>query len=832
MTTSPIVRLVKGARALDLVGGRYAPSQRFVPPPLSLLYQLAEGTSANRWGGAPLIGTRAQNRTFAFGLHIRNCASDAEVSRAARDLQLFLLLAGDEAEPLYLEFAPSSDTPEPLWGSYGTRLRYEIVSGSAALSDRYAVGTLRARALPECTVTLTVKPAALGQPQRLATATGGVTEDCLGAPDGISRGLMLGQAVTNVHTNPVFGSSTWNTGWTAAANLFSSQCTDPDFVLFGRSSAHLISRSASSNQFYQVITLTVATTFAFSFYAKRPDGAAVTQNDVVAFYAAVELTTIFTAIGNGWYRGVATEPGTGAAGNVGVTVKSGREVYVDCFQCEQLSYATPFHCGDMLGSAWTGTAHASTSTRSAPLLSLPRADDTFNRGYGSLRVVVRLDVANTWASDMMLIDTADGTYAGIRLYYQASTYKFILSDSTNSATSSAQTFSAGATFVIHATYGQSGLALYVNGVADGSNGTYTLPAFSTRVYLGTQYNSTTPVMGALLDVATWGVTLTAAQVAADYANIAPLVADGQRVGALPYLWTKDGDDVVDNADDGTYDNWAVAGGVPGSLPAKVKAKVTNSAPASDWVPVWIHQRADAPLDWAPPLRRWYMESSGGGGSATAGASGTDSNADYYAINSALYGASGYNYLFTPTITLPVARGKVFFFVRAKNSATPGTITLDPWVSVNGVAARISTKTLSLTTTYKVLAVDATVVEPPAFVPEAGYNVVFGLTLTALTQNIRLDYGVALVGRLLRIDTVSRYDIAASGSVPVPTVAEFSGAEVTLDYGAGVIVGDVLELEPERLNTLTSIIASADGTHVITHTLTYNHVFITPRWALL
>src|SRR3972149_9178630 len=163
------IKLVKGAKSLDLMAGRYLVAEDFVPPAPATRPTLARGSSANRFGQTRVVGVNVDERDFTFSVHVLG-ASEWELRRGIADVQTFLSLAGDESEPLYLEFKPNSDTPAPLWGQDGT-IFYEIVHGWASVSGLYA--QTRDAALPQCAVRLIVKGVALGGRARLCFAKGG-----------------------------------------------------------------------------------------------------------------------------------------------------------------------------------------------------------------------------------------------------------------------------------------------------------------------------------------------------------------------------------------------------------------------------------------------------------------------------------------------------------------------------------------------------------------------------------------------------------------------------------------------------------------------------------
>ena len=346
-----IAKLVRDNQTLvDLNAGRYGLGLDFVPPGAAEMSQIAGGNLLRKVG---------QNARWAFSVRVLG-ANNAEVERGIADLEQALALAGDADHPLFLEWRPSDTVSfEPTWGQWNTNRRVEIVSAdSRVLWDYYAVSNLREKGA-FLTIGTEIRSYSLGGIQRLALSAGGMLEDCVGlSRKGDSRGLIVPPATTNCFTNPIFGHSTWNNGWTAEASVQATQNIDGRFLLFGRSSAKLTNpNSVTSLEFRQNVTLTVAT-YVLSFYVKRQDGAAVTTADCWVMYNNVSLTTTFSAIGNGWYRATATVTGVASAIAAGIELAPRRTVYVDGFQAELGTIATPLCYGDMLGCVWKGTAHA------------------------------------------------------------------------------------------------------------------------------------------------------------------------------------------------------------------------------------------------------------------------------------------------------------------------------------------------------------------------------------------------------------------------------------------------------------------------------------------
>ena len=250
-----IARLTKGEFSLDLSSGRYKLGDDFVPPTTIEQVQTAGGTATNRFGGAERVGLVATNTQLNFGVHI-SAASSAEVEQAIRDIDKYLRQAGDESEPLYFEWRPDNNVPaEPIWGQFGAYLKSEVVFGAVFKPREYGIAGLREKRLPGCQVEMEIKPYARGLSQRVGSAKGFIWENNIFSEDGLNAGLHIGEAITNQHTNPIFGHATFDNGWTALANLTVSRNTDKRFRLFGKASAKITSRSTTLSSFTQSLTI-------------------------------------------------------------------------------------------------------------------------------------------------------------------------------------------------------------------------------------------------------------------------------------------------------------------------------------------------------------------------------------------------------------------------------------------------------------------------------------------------------------------------------------------------------------------------------------------------
>lgn len=793
---------VRGPFEINLndIAGLYHLAPGFVPPPVSQIPNLAHGTSANRRGGAELISIKAANRSMNFALHVTG-KSEAEITGAIRNLDAFLR-SGTPDDPVSIHYRSSEDVGfEPLWGQYGADRRYEIVFGQAAASAGYPLGVLTRQILPDCEVDLQVKPYALGLQQRVGSAIGGILEDTIGTGDGISRGTIIPEATTNKMTNPIFGHATYDNGWTTDSDLIQSENTDPEFITHGKSSVKLIRKASTNIEFYQNINVGNTNTHVISCYAKRPDGAAVTATDAKIIYVGTQPTT-YESMGNGWYRLSAVVTGVAASRLAGIGMESvGAALYVDGFQLEEKAYLTPLAHGDMLGCAWTGTAHASTSTRTVGDLNVVSAD-AIDIAEGTVRVVWKADKANTdfSANAQLWRVPMRGTFL-----FATDTWEF--HDNTQGVSSSAQTFAVGDIVVLHFVYGPGQLSLYVNGTLNGSGTTYTPPTLSTELDIG-QNAGASHIGGTFMDFTTFAQAMTATEVSDDYDNALRQVEDDRRLSPIPWLWTKDGDDIVDNDNLAGNDNWALISGVPGSAPAEVelRAEVVDEIDT-----LWI-SRISMDQDRFVDPAILFIDISGSVTVTTSDITLGDFDALNVLTSEILYGKQ-----FSMFTRIADAGSGLIIFSRLAE----GTYKLDSERLTIGATVPVrlfSTRANTFTSRFGLANLNFQPTRSIFATRDSGSASVtpdwFAMMLEPLTK-IGPPTGLAA--------TVG--DFILKGKVAFAHVSDTIKASLPVS-------GAVLELEPEKLNVLMTISGDIGNNPLPTDTLVYTKVLLTPRWALL
>jgi hypothetical protein len=830
-----VARLTHGANYIPLDETGRIKLSSFIPPVTNETPQTAGGTSANRYGGGELVSVRAANREFTFSL-IAQGASDAECERAIRDVELFLKQwAGNKDTPLYLEWRSDNNVGfEPLWGQFGASKRVQIEWGEIMRQPSYLVSNLRSRA-QKADVRLQIRPYALGKRQRLAQAKGGIYEEVIGTTNGISRGMGVPEITTNKMTNPIFGSSTYDTGWTADASIVASQNTNAHFVLPGTMSSVKLTARATGQEYYQSINVGNTNAHVMSCYAKRPDGAAVSSSDLELFYAlGVIAGATYTAVGNGWYRLVGSTTGIASSQNTGAQVKNGRTVYATGFQFEEKSYATPLCYGDMLGCSWSGTAHASTSVRSVAYARIPVAvtQDAFNLAEATYRVVWKPEHGSTAAGDRYLWSV---DIVGEYVRYIAADDTFEFSDATNAATTAAQTFSAGDVLIFHFVRSpEGGLVIYKAGASAATNATYTPTSTPSAFYIGSDSTPANHANGTFLDFTVYDQAMTAAEVLADYSNIVRAVEDDERLSPIPYLWNKDGDSIVDNCDDSTRDNWVVAGGIPGNVPAETLIFGLTSSSFDTIGSVWLSNLTLRTFHI--PSDICYFDLSG---TVDANSSGGQYDPTSVSTSTATIGTG----TVTPTEGAEELLGREFIIACRLGDAGSDLSIRSQFSTLQAVSSEYKAITTSATffffvTKPLVLPTRSNIFrsnegEIPLLAPESILFNLQGQRSTG-TANVNVDYAALLFRPYLKIGSIVSSDPGfvywsktnAAGGIVASTGWLYALSDFSL-----ALAGDVFELVPERYNLITSFMGDAAAAATITRTMSYT-MYVVPRWSLL
>lgn len=208
-------------------------------------------------------------------------------------------------------------------------------------------------------------------------------------------GAFIEQSTTNKVTNPSFeNASTYDTGWTAAGtNLTATSNTTLTYVKFGATSQKLVANASAISGTSNMRTISInagnTNTHTLSFYAydgTSGNGGGTISNSIIrpVFKGVSQSTATYTQLGSGWWRVTYSGTGTASGQEYGVEVQVSKTVYIDGVQLEESGFPTSYADGSLgSGYTWSGTSHASTSTRASAVLDYS-ATNNFSANSGTI----------------------------------------------------------------------------------------------------------------------------------------------------------------------------------------------------------------------------------------------------------------------------------------------------------------------------------------------------------------------------------------------------------------------------------------------------------------
>ena len=825
-----VARITKnGAVLVALDGtGPYSLSNDFRPPVTVGQPDLTGGLASRPYDGEPAQTLTATNIEISFGVHITG-SSAYQVRKGITDLTEALWGIDDPKYPTWFEYREDTGIAgEPLWGQLGVYRRYQIAGGGVEASDLYGMADLRNEALPDCRLTLILRPSPRGKAQRVALAIGGIIEDNIGKRNKKSRGIRVGNSMSNLHTNPAFMNATYDTNYAHGADIIHSKNTDMRFVLFGLYSSKLTAHGAATNYFYEHIVFPNANNYIRSIYVRRPDGAPVTTADCLAYdsvVAAVAATTAFTPVGDdGWYRMTASGIGTMAGADIGITIVNQHTLYTDGWQCEEAWTVSPLAYGDLMGVAWSGAVHASSSTRWGGQLELywPSLIDL---AMGTVHFTIRPDFIYTTQGDFTLL--SDGT---LLLDYRNATRDFRFTDGVTTITV-ATTFAASEVVHITARWGPAGIALLLNGVLVGgsSSANYHPLTPLSIVHVGCTSAATGQCSQALIiGLTSFDWSLTDAEILALVNQADPIADADERTDWIPWFYNVGGDWITDNCYDATHNNWGVFGGIPGHLPAITEINGTSSDIFN------LHTIHLSMLDsdiYLNPLQMLWIECQGVATGATESAGQYTNTAGV--TNATIYlGGS-----VAPDVTELQSRAlegrQIYSYFRLLDHGANLKTRLDIYWGLLTARYYSEFKLLTTDATFRLFRNEPQVlfqfqdIKTPFVNPLVIFNLQ-GQRTVAGAADVHLDYICLMPKPLLVIDLT--WNISE-------TFIYDSDHSIVIDYQAASLPsqrrislpGDKIEFLPDKYNLVMNLLGDIGDVCPIATTLTYNAVYVTPRF---
>jgi len=820
-----VARITKnGAVLVALDGtGPYSLSNDFRPPVTVGQPDLTGGLASRPYDGEPAQTLTATNIEISFGVHITG-SSAYQVRKGITDLTEALWGIDDPKYPTWFEYREDTGIAgEPLWGQLGVYRRYQIAGGGVEASDLYGMADLRNEALPDCRLTLILRPSPRGKAQRVALAIGGIIEDNIGKRNKKSRGIRVGNSMSNLHTNPAFMNATYDTNYAHGADIIHSKNTDMRFVLFGLYSSKLTAHGAATNYFYEHIVFPNANNYIRSIYVRRPDGAPVTTADCLAYdsvVAAVAATTAFTPVGDdGWYRMTASGIGTMAGADIGITIVNQHTLYTDGWQCEEAWTVSPLAYGDLMGVAWSGAVHASSSTRWGGQLELywPSLIDL---AMGTVHFTIRPDFIYTTQGDFTLL--SDGT---LLLDYRNATRDFRFTDGVTTVTV-ATTFAAREVVHVTARWGPAGIALLLNGVLVGgsSSANYHPLTPLSIVHVGCTSAATGQCSQAIIiGLTSFDWSLTDAEVLALVTQADPIADADERTDWIPWFYNPGGDWYTDNCYDATHNNWGVFGGIPGHLPAITEIYGALS-PAST-----LHL---ARLDSDMYLDLNYMLWNECQGTATGA---TESGGEFHntvGVTNAIVEV-GHAPATAPTeLQVMALEGRqVYAYVRLCDAGANLEIRLKILWGVAAATYYSEWKLITTGVSFLLFRCEPQVLfqfqklKYDLHEVDADFSIEAQRTVAG-AQDVGVDYFCLMPKPLLIL-----HENASSGGTFL-----YNSEKGWLDIGAAgnqynwhSLQSDPIELLPDKHNLIMNVIGDLGGFCAITLTLNYSSVHVTPRF---
>lgn len=192
-------------------------------------------------------------------------------------------------------------------------------------------------------------------------------------PGKFGKAVQLSEATTNLITNPSFELSL--AGWTGVSGTLSRVTSA---YVYGDYSAYFVGNGSNTSARIQgSISVTGGTTYSLSAYVYSDNNTEqypfliVTQVSGTAFQ-----TTTFLTAHKEWQRITTTFAVPADVSSIYIRFYgngASNKIYLDAVQLESKSYTTPY-CDGSLGQGhnWSGTTHASTSSRSVARITYPQ----------------------------------------------------------------------------------------------------------------------------------------------------------------------------------------------------------------------------------------------------------------------------------------------------------------------------------------------------------------------------------------------------------------------------------------------------------------------------
>lgn len=334
------------------------------------------------------------------------------------------------------------------------------------------------------------------------------------------KAVQVAEATTNLILNPSFQVDLSN--WTQSGGTFTRVTTDSYFGSACAKFAAFVGNLIYSNQ----ITVLNTESVTVSFWYKSDQTLRVDVNQI----GTGLLATGNFAATTEWTHGSVsyTNSSGGSKTNVAALfyATTTQTFYIDGVQMEKLSYPTPYCDGTMgEGHSWSGTAHASTSSRLISTLTYP-ASGNINFLQGSVSLWAYIPAAVNAATPALLgmrIDANNYMFLAIK-----TTLKPYLASASGGAAIETTTSSAAVSEGWHHIVGTWStttgvINCYVDGTLYGTSSGYVVPSGTLSTIEVGSFNGSSQADTLIDDIAILPIVLTDHETKSIYYSDAPLM---------------------------------------------------------------------------------------------------------------------------------------------------------------------------------------------------------------------------------------------------------------------------------------------------------------------
>lgn len=367
---------------------------------------------------------------------------------------------------------------------------------------------------------------ATGHRGQVATLSGGV----IFRPGKFGKAVQLAEATTNLVTNPSFGTNT--TGWTLTdANASVTFTRDTAQGLYGDPtagtlcSAKLVNANANEDDFISCsVAISGNTAYTVSAWVYVPVfTAGATGNRGILYSDGTNAAaTTLNAATSGWVRHVLSFTSAVGATSLQVRLYAPQgTAYWDGVQIEQKAYATPYCDGSLgLGHSWSGTAHASSSSRTAANLTYP-TNGNINPLVGTIGCW--FNVSDTSGNrNLFRVQGSTAGFIGLRVNSSNALDGFWGTQSSPAIGGGSVTPNSWQHAVI--TFDGTTARFYLNGALVASGAASGFSGIPASMYVGQSSANSAYADGYIDDLFISESVLSATEVAAIYTSQAPVVA--------------------------------------------------------------------------------------------------------------------------------------------------------------------------------------------------------------------------------------------------------------------------------------------------------------------